>query len=58
MAHIFSGRKSAEEIVSVCLPFTKKVQIVHRLLLVNYILLHVLLDYVQPANNVEGLAIH
>ena len=29
MAHIFSGRKSAEEIVSVCLPFTKEVQIVY-----------------------------
>ena len=58
MAHIFSGRKSAEEIVSVCLPFTKEVQIVNRLFLVTYYLLHVLLNYVQPASNVGGLVIH
>ena len=36
----------------------KKVEIVHRLFLVNCYLLHVLLSYAQPASSVEGLVIH
>ena len=36
----------------------KEVQITYRLFLVNCYLLHVLLNYAQPASNVGGLVIH
>ena len=36
----------------------KEIEMIHRLFLVNCYLLHVLLNYAQPASNVGGLVIH
>ena len=44
--------------VSKFVDYFKEVQIVYRLFLVNCYLLHVILNYAQPASNVGGLVIH